>query len=95
MMGKATTTERGYGWEYQRLRPIVLDRDHHRCQVQLPCCTGKATAVDHIIPGGPNDLTNLRAACVPCNNARRRLPGRRPVATTGPSPALASASVTW
>jgi len=86
-----TTTERGYGWDYQKLRPQVLDRDGHRCQLHLPGCTHVATDVDHVVPGGPNELANLRAACSPCNQARRRKPRKR----GAPSAALASSSVRW
>jgi 5-methylcytosine-specific restriction enzyme A len=87
-----TTTQRGYGWAFQKVRPLVLERDGHRCQVQLPGCTGHATAVDHITPGGPATLDNLRAACVPCNSRRAR---RRRGRSAGPAAPLASASVTW
>lgn len=90
-----TTTQRGYGWEFQRLRPMVLDRDGHVCQVRLPGCVGKATHVDHIIPGGPNELTNLRAACAPCNIRRAHRKRTGGVARGAPAVPLPSSSVTW
>ena len=90
-VSKLSSTARGYGYTYRKLRPVVMDRDGHQCQIRGPGCTGKATDVDHVIPGGPNDLSNLRAACSPCNQARRRRPAR----SGGPSAALASSSVRW
>lgn len=59
---------------WRAVRPVVLQRDGHRCQLQLPGCTGRATHVDHIIPwsegGAWFDPTNLRAACEHCNTRR-------------------------
>lgn len=56
------------------LHAYILNRDNHKCQIKLPKCTTRATAVDHIIPtseGGPWFApTNLRAACRYCNSAR-------------------------
>jgi 5-methylcytosine-specific restriction endonuclease McrA len=51
----------------------VLDRDQHRCQVQIAGrCRGHATQVDHIRAisegGDPYDMANLRASCKPCNS---------------------------
>ena len=67
---------RTYDSRWQALRPAILERDGHLCQIQLPGCTGTATDVDHIVPiaeGGRRlDPDNLRAACGWCNNARRR-----------------------
>ena len=60
------------GW--QKARGQVLKRDGHRCQIQLPGCTGEATVVDHIrsaADGGSNEITNLRASCQSCNVAVR------------------------
>jgi 5-methylcytosine-specific restriction endonuclease McrA len=61
---------RTVGW--RRLRLLVLDRDHHVCQIRGTTCTGAATCVDHIvarIDGGHMwDLRNLRAACQACNS---------------------------
>jgi len=56
---------------WRRIRKLILDRDEHRCQIQGPHCTKRATHVDHIIPRGiggpPLDPANLRAACAKCN----------------------------
>jgi len=62
---------RGNAFEPTRQR--ILERDHWRCQIQLDCCTGRATVVDHIVPlsrGGTDNEDNLRAACAPCNLKR-------------------------
>jgi len=77
--------------EWQRIRLIVLERDHWTCQTcgkQL--YPGKGATVDHIRPhayGGSNALENLRAMCFYCNTSRGarqrrgyrlRLPHARP-----------------
>lgn len=63
------TVTRTTAW--QKLRPQVLNRDNHRCQIQHPGCTGHATQVDHIINtaagGAKLDPDNCQAACRPCN----------------------------
>lgn len=42
-----------------------------------PCsyCGGPATTLDHIVPGGDNDHTNLAPACARCNSSK----GKRPL----------------
>lgn len=66
--------ERGYGAAWDRLRPIILARDHHLCQVCL--AEGKLTTakiVDHIKPkadGGTDDPDNLRTICAPHHKAK-------------------------
>ena len=49
------------------VRSIVLERDGHAC---VYCGATQPLAGDHIVPlslGGSNALTNLAAACSPCN----------------------------
>jgi 5-methylcytosine-specific restriction enzyme A len=61
-----TTSQRGYGWHWQRIRKTVLERDGYVCY----WCRGRAWTVDHLRPtskGGGLDYTNLVAACGPCN----------------------------
>ena len=57
---------------WRALRPVVLERDAHRCQIGGKHCTVVATEVDHIVPladgGAPYDPTNCRAACRWCNS---------------------------
>jgi len=66
----ATTTEQGLGWQWQRLRPVILARDGWRCH----WCGGRASTVDHVKPralgGARYDPANLVAACARCNSRR-------------------------
>lgn len=66
-----TTTERGYGHAWRKLRAIILARDKHCC---VPCSikgfVAVAHAVDHIIPkenGGTDLHSNLQAICKDCH----------------------------
>ena len=76
---------KAYGSAWRKVRPVVLERDGHRCTIGMEGCTGVATCVDHIVPlafgGAPYLLDNLRASCVNCNSSRanklRRKPSRR------------------
>lgn len=55
------------GWRAMRER--VLRRDGRRCHY----CGDLAETVDHVVPaseGGTNDMTNLVAACWPCNRRK-------------------------
>lgn len=69
-----TTTERGYGWKWQKLRKQVLERDGHLCQTCIR--QGRyeqATEVDHILAksqGGSDSLANLAAICEPCHREK-------------------------
>ena len=75
--GKGSTTR------WRRIRAAVLRRDKHRCTINAPGCTGRATHADHIVlrsMGGDDSLDNLRAACESCNLGRAR-------ATPQPEPA--------
>nr|WP_136252865.1 HNH endonuclease [Ningiella ruwaisensis] len=71
---KGNDTKRGYGWEWRKLRKIVLERDNHLCQI----CLKKGKAVtgnqcDHIIPksrGGTDSLSNLQILCVDCHRKK-------------------------
>jgi len=69
-----TPTERGYGYDWKKLRLKVLIRDAHLCQ---ECFKNNiitvATDVDHIIPkskGGTNAMTNLQSLCNPCHKIK-------------------------
>ena len=66
-----STTERGYGWSWQKRRLQILKRDKGLCQ---PCRSkGRVTpadAVDHITAkaqGGTDDAENLQAICEGCH----------------------------
>lgn len=59
------------GRPWRRKRDAVLLRDQFTCQV----CSkvSDELEVDHIIPrarGGSDDMTNLRAICVPCHKVK-------------------------
>jgi 5-methylcytosine-specific restriction endonuclease McrA len=60
---------------WKLVRKSVLARDGFRCQIRLPGCLGRATAADHVVEledgGSPYSLSNLQAACRPCNTAKR------------------------
>jgi len=54
------------------VRQMVLERDNFECQI----CGAPAQEVDHIIPWAvsrDSTFSNLRAICVKCNRATRRL----------------------
>ncbi|MGV6875914.1 HNH endonuclease [Pseudochelatococcus sp. B33] len=62
-----TSTERGYGAEWRKLRAAALARDNHLCQACLAADKlTPATDVDHVTPkskGGADDLSNLQSLC--------------------------------
>lgn len=71
---RGTSTERGYGWAWSKLRDQVLARDCGLCQ---PCQRrGRVTlarAVDHIVnkaQGGTDNPANLQAICDQCHKAK-------------------------
>lgn len=63
-------------WEWQQLRPAILERDGYECQIRTEgICTGYATTVDKIVPAARRpdlalDPANLRAACDACNERK-------------------------
>ncbi len=69
-----TTTQRGYGWKWAKIRRRILDRDEYLC---VPCRARgiymPAVAVDHIVNkavGGTDDDANLQAICKPCHQLK-------------------------
>jgi 5-methylcytosine-specific restriction enzyme A len=96
---KESSTARGYGFAWQKLRLVILERDCYLCQcaecakrqVPLP-----ANEVDHILPkaqGGTDDESNLRAVNTECHK-------RLTIAQKGHKPAeslkfSASGRVVW
>ena len=71
---EGTRHERGYGYEWTKLRAHILRRDQYLCQ---PCLTKgrptNATQVDHIIPksqDGEDDSDNLQAICDQCHKEK-------------------------
>lgn len=71
---RRTTTERGYGWEWQKLRARIMARDMHLCQTCLrEGRTTPAQECDHIKPkaeGGTDDPGNLEAICTECHKVK-------------------------
>lgn len=72
-----TTTQRGYGWDWQRRRIRILERDNYLC---VPCSAAgvytPATEVDHIVNlalGGGNGGDNLQSICKACHAAKTAL----------------------
>ena len=68
-MSRRTTTAKGYGTGWQKLRLQILRRDGGVCH----WCGGPARSVDHVTPkveGGSDDPSNLVAACTACNSRR-------------------------
>lgn len=71
-----STTSRGYGAAWQRLRASILKRDHYICQCSV--CSGlgrvrEATEVDHIVgkaSGGTDDPGNLQAINHDCHKEK-------------------------
>lgn len=68
---KKTSKERGYSWDWYRLKNKILKRDGHLCQ---PCKRAgrytRAGPVDHILNkarGGTDDPANLEAICNKCH----------------------------
>lgn len=69
-----STTERGYGYQWQKLRKRILQRDHYLCVI----CKSKdrlaeATDVDHIKAkafGGTDDESNLQSLCSACHKEK-------------------------
>lgn len=76
-----TTTERGYGQAWRKLRQQVMERDGYLCQVcKRQGRLTEAQAVDHIInkaQGGTDELTNLQAICHTCHKAKTQAESHR------------------
>jgi 5-methylcytosine-specific restriction protein A len=71
-----TTTARGYGSDWQRVRLEILERDGWRCYLCGVGLTKLNATVDHIqrISLRPDlrlDPTNLAACCRPCNASKQ------------------------
>jgi 5-methylcytosine-specific restriction endonuclease McrA len=80
---RLTTTQRGYGASWRKLRDYILSKE--------PCCrpckqagrTTLAAAVDHIIPkadGGADDESNLQPICAECHRMKTAREDSRPAA---------------
>ena len=69
-----SSTQRGYGTYWRKLRSQVLARDGGLCQECLrQGRTVAATDVDHVVPksrGGTDDMSNLQALCRECHRVK-------------------------
>lgn len=76
-----STTERGYGYVWSKLRKRILQRDKHLCVA----CKAKgriteATDVDHVVckaQGGTDDESNLQSLCSPCHIEKTAMEGKK------------------
>lgn len=75
--------------DWKRLRQVVLERDGFQCVFVVPegyRCPNRATDVDHIEPGGADELWNLRSLCglhhrrITSSQAGRRVHKRKSLA---------------
>lgn len=72
--GRGTAEQRGYDWEWRKLRALILKRDRYLCQCSD--CLGQrlpASEVDHRTPkfeGGTDDPGNLYAIHVDCHKRK-------------------------
>lgn len=79
---KETRQSRGYGAAWDKLRLVVIERDHGLCQ---PCRRGGRVAVgnevDHVVPKAEakrkgwtqqqmDDLSNLQFICTSCHKTK-------------------------
>ena len=75
--GKTMCEAHGH-WMVRKFRPMILERDGHRCH----WCGGKADTVDRIVTaleGGRYTPDNCVAACRSCNSSRSRHHPKPPI----------------
>jgi len=69
-----STTERGYGHAWRKLREVVLKRDNYLCvQCRKDGRLTEATDVDHILnkaKGGTDSIDNLQSLCDSCHKIK-------------------------
>lgn len=80
-----TTTERGYGWQHQQMREIVLREEPlcYLCLAMDPPRYSPSTIADHKIAkaeGGSNDRSNYGGACEPCHTLKTAEEAKRAAA---------------
>jgi 5-methylcytosine-specific restriction endonuclease McrA len=73
---------------FEKMRATVFARDNYRC---VYCGSSEQLSCDHVVPssrGGLTILTNLVAACSPCNTKKGRLTPEEWSGTHGAAPWL-------
>ena len=74
-----SSSARGYGAAWNKLRSIVLKRARYLCQCSECSKLGRvrtANEVDHIVPkwqGGTDDLSNLQAINTDCHKRKTQV----------------------
>lgn len=71
---RATPTQRGYNYGWQKIRETILARDGFTCMMCGKKLVGSDATVDHILPldlGGESKPSNLQAACRSCNSRKK------------------------
>jgi len=79
--GELTSAQRGYGYQWQKLRERVLQRDAGLCRIKAKGCTYVAREVDHIVNKATarergwtdaqmDDELNLQSCCPTCHKAK-------------------------
>ncbi len=75
-----TSTQRGYGATWRKVRNKVMTRDKGLCQVCLAKgIYSKAKEVDHIKgkeQGGTDHPSNLQSICIQCHRSKTSLEGK-------------------
>lgn len=74
-----TTTERGYGWRWQKAREVILAREPLCRPCKQAGRVSPATEVDHVVEkarGGTDDPDNLQPICKHCHDAKSRVEAR-------------------
>lgn len=78
---KGSSSKRGYGYSWRKIRDRILERDNFLCQ---PClANGVVTAakeVDHIInkeSGGTDEDYNLQSICKSCHKEKTQAESRK------------------
>ena len=69
---RPTSTGRGYGAAWRRLRLAILRRD----PICRACNVSASEEVDHIVPkkrGGQDTMENLQGLCKPCHSRKTAL----------------------
>jgi len=73
---KASRTARGYGYDWQKMRIRILNRDNWTCYLCNKKLIGSDATVDHITPLAKDmssrlDAANLAACCRSCNSRKQ------------------------